>query len=88
MAQQVRDLVDRTPMPDKLRCQAMAYQMGAGDIGKLDPGSPQCRSHYPGNDAAAVDGAHGRNMLQKDALAVALRSCLQNILGKRLTRFL
>ena len=62
--------------------------MGDGDTGKLDPTSLQYRSYYPRNDAAVVDGAHGRDMLQEDALAVALGSGMQNILGKRRARFL
>jgi hypothetical protein len=66
----------------------MAHQMSAGDIGKLDPTALQCRSHYSGNDAAVVDGAHGRDVLQEDAPAVAPRSGMQNVLGKRRTRFL
>ena len=41
MAQQVGDLVDGSLLPDKLRCQAMAYQMGASDTGKLDPATLQ-----------------------------------------------
>ena len=69
--------------PTSCVCQAMAYQMGASDTGKLDSAALQCRSHYPGNDAAVVDGAHRRDMLQEDASAVAPRSGMQDILGKR-----
>lgn len=88
MAQQVCDLVDGTPMPDKLRCQAMAHQVGASDTGKRNPALLQCRLHDPRDDAAAINGAHGRDMLQEDPLAVVPRSGMQDILGKRRPRFL
>lgn len=36
MAQKVRDLVDRAPLSDKLRGQAMPHQMRAGGARKCD----------------------------------------------------
>jgi len=38
MTEQIRDLVDGSPLPNELRRQAMAYEMSADDRGKLDVG--------------------------------------------------
>jgi hypothetical protein len=56
---------------------------GIGDTWKLKAATLQCRSRYPRNDGAAVDGANRRDMLQKHARAVALGPGVQHIISER-----
>jgi hypothetical protein len=63
MTEQIRDLVDGSPLPNELRRQAMAYQMSADDRGKHDVGPLQCSAHDPGNNAASLNRADRRTML-------------------------
>lgn len=37
VAQEVRNFIDGLPLPNQMRRQAMAHQMGTGNSGKLDP---------------------------------------------------
>ena len=88
MTEQIRDLVDRPPLPNELRCQAMAYQMSADDRGKHDVDPLQCSAHDPGNDSAPLDRADRRTMLQKYTLAATLGPGMKDIISERLARFL
>jgi hypothetical protein len=88
MAQQVRDLVDRAPLSDELRSEAVTHQVCACDVWKLKAATFKSRSDYSGNDAAVVDGADRWDMLQEYTWTVALGPGMQHVFGERFARFL
>jgi hypothetical protein len=88
MAKQVRDLVDGASLPDELCREAVAYQVGAGDAGNLNPASLQSRTHNPRNGAAGSERTDRRHIGQKHSLTVDPWSRMQHILGERGARFL
>jgi hypothetical protein len=63
MPEQIRNLVDGPPLANKLRGQAVAYQMSADDRRQRDIDPLQRVAHDPGNDAASLNRADRRTMV-------------------------
>src|SRR3990172_2177677 len=83
MAQQVRDLVNWAPLPNELRRQAMAQQMGAGGARKLNPASLQSRTDNPRNGSGVLKWARWWRIGQEHLRTACLGPGMQDVVGER-----
>jgi len=88
MTQEVRDLVDRAPLSDELRRQAVTHQMGTGYARKLDPAPLQSRTHDSRNGGAALEWARRWRIGQKHLRTTGLWPGMQDVVCERRAGFL